>query len=221
MHILHLLANYTPITNCILDKLKQEDKRRLFFSSTATQEILSPYPQMESLVTDATKTHITFYFPQITNSKNETKYRHRRNTINIPVNPLARKLQCKQCKVSYYNAKFEKEFQRCRDHNLYHYLKNNMIIRQRGQDQKGKYWTSQEIYQNNGNARALCYCDFCERFVFYTPIQTGTKTLTCLICTKYQHDIDKLLQFKQIQQLFINGREGFFIEPPAYQPTLA
>ena len=219
MHILHLLANYTPITNCILNQLKQEDKRRLFFSSTETQRILSPYPQMKDLVIDATRSHITFYFPKITNGKNETKYRNRRKAISIPVNPLAIKIQCKQCKTSYYNARFEKEFQRCKDHNPYHYIKNNMIIRQRGQDSTGKFWTSQEIYENNGSARALCYCDFCGRFIFYNPIHTGTKTITCLICIKYRHDIDRLLQFKQINQLYINDKEGFFIEPPTYQPS--
>ena len=150
-------------------------------------------------MTTATQAHITFYFPKLANGKNEEKYHWRRNIKNIPINPLAKKLQCKQCKTFYYNARFEEEFQRCRDHNPYHYSKTNMIIRHRGQDLNGKYWTSHEVYQNVGSAR----------FMFYNPPQVGTRTLTCLTCTKYQHDINKLLHHNQSQQLYINDRERF------------
>ena len=217
MNITQLLSSYRPATQRILDYLNTEDRRKLFFTSTHIQQILAPYSEMQEFATTAEQLHITFYFPRLTHGKHETKYAKRRNVINIQANALALKIPCQQCGTLFYNANYETEFKQCANHKQYSYSKGQMKIKHRGQDLFGKFWTSKEPYEAVGTARALCYCNTCNKFMYYNSFKTGFKLKTCLNCLQHDHDHDRLYNIKTIQDINIDNKVGFFIPPVVYR----
>ena len=173
------------------------------------QKILSPYEQMQQFTQDITTSHITYYFPHL-KGKHQERYTDRRSIFKLTVNSNAHKIQCQQCKTSYYNALHETSFNRCKEHNKYRYLNSRMTIRLSGKDLKGKTWTTVAPYYKDGTERALCYCRSCKTFLFYLPIREGYTLTTCIDCKQIQHDKEQLLNNSILREFYIYGRLAFF-----------
>ena len=217
MELIKLLTQHPTIIDTILRYLDTEDKRRLFFSAKSIQQQLQRYKQLDDIAATAELEYMFFYFPRLSLTKCclkrtcKRQYFDKRHVVRKIVNSNGIKLKCNQCGMYFFNVHDETEFQNCAAHKDYYYTKGQLVIKMKHFDPIGRPWTDKASYQPSQQEKALCYCDTCEKFLYYNKIQEGYKTITCLKCLKQQFHQDRQNNSIIINNVYFEGVKGFYV----------